>query len=208
MRGIDMDKNLDLRVQKTYSCLMNAILEMLKEKDFEEITVNELCEKALVGRGTFYKHFADKYDFFSFMLSEMLNRYTSEAERRTDESDPCSYYIVFFEAFLQFMENNNALFGPPTSRSMISVMLFSTSDTIADLLEKHLRADAKKGYHLTISPVSASRFLTGAMAQSARYLIGHPEEAHKEYLIADMKILIEEIFGFSTPALSESGNEG
>ncbi|MCC8141881.1 MAG: TetR/AcrR family transcriptional regulator [Lachnospiraceae bacterium] len=62
-----MNKNLDLRVQKTYTCLMNARLDLLKEKASEESTVNELCERALVGRGTFYKHFSDKYEIFSFV---------------------------------------------------------------------------------------------------------------------------------------------
>ncbi len=189
-----MNKNLDLRVQKTYSCLMNAMLTLLKEKDFEEITVNELCDRALVGRGTFYKHFADKYDFFSFILSEMLNHYLEEAEGKTDESDPCSYYVAFFEAFLQFIEKNNEAFGPPSSSSMITVLLFSTSDVIAQKLEEHFRADAAGGHPLRIRPISAARFLTGAIAQSARYRIAHPDEAHQEALIEDMRILVEGLY--------------
>ncbi len=189
-----MNKNLDLRVQRTYSCLMNALLELLKEKDIEEITVNELCERALVGRGTFYKHFSDKYEFFSFVLEEMLAHYIAVAEEGMDESDPCSYYMAFFEAFIEFMEKNNESFGPPNSRPMISIMLFSTSDTIAQKLEERFREDVDAGHRLVMSPASAARFLTGAMAQSARYLIGHPKEARKKDLVADMRILIQQLY--------------
>ncbi len=189
-----MNKNLDLRIQKTYSCLMNAFLDLVKEKDFEDITVNELCEKALVGRGTFYKHFTDKYEFFSFVLSEMLNHYISEAEKQIDENVPFSYYIAFFDAFLQFIEKSNETFGPPTSSSMISMMLFSTSDTVSQKLEEHFLLDARQGYRTVVSPVITARFLTGAMAQSARYLISHPGEAQKKELISAMKVLIEKLY--------------
>lgn len=59
-----MDKTLDLRVQKTYHNLIEAFFIIVQEKPLDKFTVNELCEKAQVRRPTFYKHFADKYDFY------------------------------------------------------------------------------------------------------------------------------------------------
>ena len=64
-----MDKKLDLRTQKIYVALIKAFEELLQEKSFEEITINELCDQAQTRRATFYKHFSDKYDFFQFMLN-------------------------------------------------------------------------------------------------------------------------------------------
>ncbi len=173
---------------------MNAFMELIKEKEFDAISVNELCERAMVGRGTFYKHFADKYEFFSFLLHEKLSCYLEEAEKKINEHDPCSYYMAFFEAFIQFMEENNESFGPPTNRPMLSVMLFSTSDTIVRNLEDHLRMDEKNGCKLSMRPSSAARFLTGAMAQSARQLVGHSSEEQKKELTTDMGILIEKLY--------------
>ncbi len=189
-----MNKNLDLRVRRTYTCLLNAMLDLLKEKSFEDITVNELCNRALVGRGTFYKHFSDKYDFFSFVLGEMFSYYLEEAEKEIDDSDACAYYNAFFSAYLQFIETNSEYFSPLTSNSMTSVMLFTTSDEISQKLETHFQNDIDRGCPLCISPTSAARFLTGAMAQSARYLIVHKEDADREDLAANMKILIAKIF--------------
>ncbi len=189
-----MNKNLDLRVRRTYSCLLNALLELLKEKTFEEISVNELCERALVGRGTFYKHFSDKYEFFSFALGEMFGYYLEEAETGIDESDPCSYYMAFFGAYIQFIKTNSGYFGPLSSSSMSTVMLFSTSDTLSQKLEAHFQKNIDDGHPLCISPTVAARFLTGAMAQSARYLIEHREDAVQEDLEADMNILIGKLF--------------
>ncbi len=189
-----MDKHLDLRVRKTYTGLMNALLDLLKEKRFEEINVNELCSRAMVGRGTFYKHFSDKYEFFSFVFNEMLNHYLKEAENKINADDPCSYYVAFYEAFILFLNKNHDLFGPITSSSMTAVMLFSTSDTISQKLEEHLYMDVKQGHRLSIRPSYAARFLTGAMAQSARFLVSRSLNAEKEELIKDMNILIHHIF--------------
>ncbi len=189
-----MNKNLDLRVRRTYSCLFNAMLELLKEKNLEDITVNELCERALVGRGTFYKHFSDKYEFFSFVLGEMFGYFLEEAETGIDESDPRSYYIAFFKAYIQFVETNREYFGSLTSSSMTTVMLFSTSDTLSQKLENHFQKNIADGYALCITPTAAARFLTGAMAQSARYLIEHKETPKKEDFVADMSVLIDKLF--------------
>ena len=43
-----MEQKMDLRVLKTYKSLYEAFFKMLEEKKFEDITVNELCERAMV----------------------------------------------------------------------------------------------------------------------------------------------------------------
>lgn len=54
---------VDLRIQKTYAALTQAFTEMLKVKQFEQITVKELCDAAMVRTATFYNHFSDKLEF-------------------------------------------------------------------------------------------------------------------------------------------------
>ena len=66
-----MEKKKDLRVQKTYSALMAAFEALMAEETFDDITVNELCARALIRRPTFYSHFEDKYDFLRFYLNEI-----------------------------------------------------------------------------------------------------------------------------------------
>ena len=56
----------DLRITKTYRALTEAFFELLSQKKFEDITVNEICNRAVVRRATFYKHFGDKFEFFVF----------------------------------------------------------------------------------------------------------------------------------------------
>ena len=55
----------DMRVVRTRTLLKNALLELLAENSLEKITVMDICEKSMIHRATFYKHFEDKYQLFS-----------------------------------------------------------------------------------------------------------------------------------------------
>ena len=46
--------NEDLRVQKTIESVKSAFDELVLEKDYEKITVKELCERARINKKTFY----------------------------------------------------------------------------------------------------------------------------------------------------------
>lgn len=50
--------------------LKAAVLELLKEMDFDKITVKMICKKAEVNRSTFYAHYADIYDVIDGRTSE------------------------------------------------------------------------------------------------------------------------------------------
>lgn len=49
-----MEKPLDLRIQKTYIALTNALIEMMEHTSFENIKVKDLCERAMIRKSTFY----------------------------------------------------------------------------------------------------------------------------------------------------------
>ena len=61
----------DLRVKKTRKALIEAFIELSETRTPEDITVGDICEKAMVRRATFYNHFADKYEFFEYVMDKM-----------------------------------------------------------------------------------------------------------------------------------------
>jgi AcrR family transcriptional regulator len=63
-------KDLDRRVQKTRKLLQDALIELVAEKGYESVTIQEILERANVGRSTFYAHFQDKEQ----LLHSILNR--------------------------------------------------------------------------------------------------------------------------------------
>jgi AcrR family transcriptional regulator len=52
----------DRRILRTRRSLRNALLNLIKEKDFDSISVEEITDRADLGRATFYLHYKDKED--------------------------------------------------------------------------------------------------------------------------------------------------
>jgi len=53
---------VDRRILRTRKALRNALFELIKEKGFDAISVEEITERANLGRATFYLHYKDKED--------------------------------------------------------------------------------------------------------------------------------------------------
>jgi AcrR family transcriptional regulator len=57
--------------------LLEALIELTVEKGFPNVTVSDICEKAMVNRSTFYRHYLDKY--------ALLDEYMAEVTKLTFE---------------------------------------------------------------------------------------------------------------------------
>jgi AcrR family transcriptional regulator len=55
----------DPRVKRTRKLLQDALMELLAEKSFDAITVQDIAERSTINRATFYAHFVDKYALFA-----------------------------------------------------------------------------------------------------------------------------------------------
>lgn len=53
---------MDRRIQKTRQSIMNTFIDLLAEKGFEKITINDIAERANINRGTVYLNYVDKFD--------------------------------------------------------------------------------------------------------------------------------------------------
>lgn len=63
---------LDRRSQRTRRLLMDAMVGLMRDKRYDTITVQEITDRADVGRSTFYAHFADKDDLLADGARQML----------------------------------------------------------------------------------------------------------------------------------------
>ncbi len=54
-------EKIDPRVKRTRTLLEQAFMELIQEKGFQAVSVQDITERAGVNRATFYAHFADKY---------------------------------------------------------------------------------------------------------------------------------------------------
>ena len=57
-------KTPDRRVQRTRKLLQDALIALVLEKGYEAVTIQDIIDRANVGRSTFYAHFLDKQHLF------------------------------------------------------------------------------------------------------------------------------------------------
>lgn len=65
-------KGNDLRVRRTRQSLQNAFKDLIQEKGFSAISIQDITERAMVNRGTFYAHFTDKYALLNILFREQF----------------------------------------------------------------------------------------------------------------------------------------
>ncbi len=64
---------IDPRARRTQARLGEAMIDLVREKPFEAITVQELLARAGVSRSTFYEHYRDKDDLFLSSSERLLD---------------------------------------------------------------------------------------------------------------------------------------
>lgn len=70
----------DRRIHKTKSLLHEALGSLIREKPYDAIVVQEILDRANVGRSTFYMHFRDKDDLLASGIHDMIGSvYTTKA---------------------------------------------------------------------------------------------------------------------------------
>ncbi|MBM7579394.1 TetR/AcrR family transcriptional regulator [Jeotgalibacillus terrae] len=84
-------KKEDLRVKRTRKLLFDSLIRLLNKPGmtFEDVTVQQVCEGAMVHRSTFYSHYTDKYDLFTVELGR-LDDVLNETERAVRLTKPFS----------------------------------------------------------------------------------------------------------------------
>ncbi len=80
-------ENRDLRVKLTHKMIIDAFIQLRKEKPLRKITVRELCDRAGVGRGTFYAHFMDVYDLNEQLENDFLASFAEATRAAFEKTD-------------------------------------------------------------------------------------------------------------------------
>src|SRR5215470_720096 len=62
----------NVRVRRTQKLLREALIELIAERGFDALTVEELTSRALVSRAAFYRNYKDKYDLVEQIFAEVM----------------------------------------------------------------------------------------------------------------------------------------
>lgn len=143
-----MEEKMDLRIRKTYLALHNAFTQLLEEKKFEDFTVNELCDRAMIRRTTFYKHFADKYEYYTFYMKEIVATFQDRLAPDVPDGDVRAYLLHMSRELLRFMKQHEKLVQNVKSSSMfpmlLSILLDQISFDVTQVLRRSKQSSTEK----------------------------------------------------------------
>ncbi len=155
----------DKRIAKTKKNLKNAMIAMLGEKDFEHITITELCRAAEISRITFYSHYSDKYALLDEIFDDMLKLGTEDYYRRQRENNPtgrlAAGYVNMLDAILQLYSDRFDFFRHtnPEKNPYLASRLYSI---VLETVEQHT-LHVKKRMRLKYSPKKIAGFVCFGM---------------------------------------------
>ncbi len=129
-----MPNPADRRVQKTRQILQKAIMDLIIEKGFESITVQDILDKANVGRSTFYAHYQDKGELLHSCFEEFHNLLEqhalnlSEGSRRPSKLELNTDFVLIFLKFVA--ENRQFLKALLTEEDLSETIKDSLFDSV------------------------------------------------------------------------------
>ncbi len=100
-------ENEDRRVIRSKRDLSNALDELLNEKNFDDISIQDITDKAMVSKNTFYNNFLDKNE----LLMYLFRRYSLEIYERIEplfeESDDLETISkTSLKYIIEYLSNN------------------------------------------------------------------------------------------------------
>lgn len=69
-------QKVDKRIIRTRKLIKHTMIELMQEKEVQNITVTDICNRAELNRGTFYTYYQDVYSLVSEIENEILDDIT------------------------------------------------------------------------------------------------------------------------------------
>ncbi|MGY3777198.1 TetR/AcrR family transcriptional regulator [Isobaculum melis] len=102
-------KKVDLRVLRTKKMISEAFVELFGEKGYDQITIQDIADRAMINRATFYLHFKDKNDLldqiFEFALASFSKILDPSIIQKGNQLQIKKLEAVIAEVFIEIKKN-------------------------------------------------------------------------------------------------------
>ncbi|MDP4172113.1 MAG: TetR/AcrR family transcriptional regulator [Bacillota bacterium] len=148
-----------LQAIQTKSKIYETAIELMKAKDFQDITIEEICGNAGVSVGAFYHYFSSKNDFLIEMYSRADHYFLEEVNQKLNSAQPIEKIIEFFDVYAKY----NDMIGISTMKQLYHANnhLFITKGRgMQNVLEDIIADGQQKGEILQeMSPEAITEYL-------------------------------------------------
>lgn len=135
------DKAQDIRITKTQRALSMAMLSLLEKNSFQKITVNDICQEAIVSRSTFYTHFEDKYRLLRFCMEELGHKMRED----TDHLEPMNRLQASMQAISKHANIYRNIFLADPNRELMAMFRRHFTAVLSDIIKRMEPGDVPTG---------------------------------------------------------------
>ncbi|AVH75237.1 TetR/AcrR family transcriptional regulator [Weissella koreensis] len=107
------------KTNQTKAQIIDAFITILNTKDISKITISDITKEAKINRGTFYRHFDDKFDLINKKEDEILDQTKDILKKYLDDNVTSSSFNTYRTEVLSVLNNNS---------SFISAMIGENGD--------------------------------------------------------------------------------
>ena len=179
--------SIDRRVQRTRAALHHALVALSAERPFEQLTVEEICAAANVGRSTFYAHYKSKDDLKRSAIDERLRQLFHA--RRGEAHAPVTATRVVFEHVREYMDFCRAALCGASDRLALEAIEASVSEMM-----RRERRGASAGGDPALREASLQYAVGGFMAILMAWIKGGAKRSPEE-----MEALFRQVSGSDSP---------
>jgi len=137
----------DRRIRRTKKLLKEAMLELILEFDYDQISVQQIIDRADVGRTSFYTHFKSKEDLLLQNLDDLETIFTPEKTTGPDEPTLGKFALLMFEHLYENWDLGKILLG----NKRIPIV----REHLQEILRKSIRSLLNKVEKKTNTPLDA-----------------------------------------------------
>jgi AcrR family transcriptional regulator len=153
-------RSIDRRVARTRKTLHHALISLILEKDYEAITIEEICDAANVGRSTFYAHYTSKDDLHQSGI-ENLRRVLAEG-RGVAAADVRGQNLSFIRTLFEHAYDHKHLFCALAGRRGSALALAAIRRIISDAVREELAMTGNNSSADTIPREFIVQYIVGA----------------------------------------------
>lgn len=174
-------KPSDRRQRRTRHLLAEALLGLIQEKRYTAITVQDIIDRADIGRSTFYAHYRDKDDLFASAFQDVMDQLLASVDDKVEGDE----LVPSLQLFRHFQEHHQLYWTLARSRGL-DTLDRASRNYLTQRIERRITRIMGRTQDLAVPLSILSDYLAGSLLNLTHWWFEHhmpypPEQMDEIY---------------------------